>query len=79
MEKQWNEKFDPKCDGPFHIEEIFGNRAYKLRWDNKILAKAAHVLSSTNNILQLEVQRILVQPDEIPQDLEPIIVIEPNT
>ncbi|KAG9303253.1 hypothetical protein G9A89_013579 [Geosiphon pyriformis] len=62
-------------DGPFHIEEILGNGAYKLRWNNKILAKAAHsdrlkpyyhiVLLSTSNIPQLGVQRILVQPDKI--------------
>ncbi|KAG9305751.1 hypothetical protein G9A89_005149 [Geosiphon pyriformis] len=42
VEKQWNEKFDPKWDRPFHIEEILGNGAYKLRLDNKILTKAAH-------------------------------------
>ncbi|KAG9299966.1 hypothetical protein G9A89_009694 [Geosiphon pyriformis] len=42
VEKQWSGKFDPKWDRPFHIEEILGNRAYKLRWDNKILIKAAH-------------------------------------
>ncbi|KAG9298300.1 hypothetical protein G9A89_002788 [Geosiphon pyriformis] len=75
VEKQWNEKFDSKWNRPFHIEKILGNRAYKLRWDNKILAKAAHgnqlkpyhqiALSFTNNIPQLKVQRILVQPDEI--------------
>ncbi|KAG9298265.1 hypothetical protein G9A89_002753 [Geosiphon pyriformis] len=57
--------------------------------DNKILTKAAHsdrlksyyhiVSSSTSNISQLGVQRILVQPDEISQDLEPIIIIGPNT
>ncbi|KAG9291682.1 hypothetical protein G9A89_022101 [Geosiphon pyriformis] len=41
-EKQWSGKFDPKWDGPFHIEEILGNGAYKLRLDNKILTKAAH-------------------------------------
>ncbi|KAG9303399.1 hypothetical protein G9A89_013725 [Geosiphon pyriformis] len=41
-EKQWNGKFDPKWDGSFHIEKILGNGAYKLRWDNKILAKAAY-------------------------------------
>ncbi|KAG9303826.1 hypothetical protein G9A89_018723 [Geosiphon pyriformis] len=41
-EKQWSGKFDSKWDGPFHIEEILENRAYKLRWDNKILAKAVH-------------------------------------
>ncbi|KAG9293957.1 hypothetical protein G9A89_019295 [Geosiphon pyriformis] len=62
MKKQWSGKFDPKWDEPFHIEKILENGAYKLKWDNKILAKAAHI-----------------QPDEIPQDLEPIIIIEPNT
>ncbi|KAG9290542.1 hypothetical protein G9A89_020912 [Geosiphon pyriformis] len=41
-EKQWSGKFDPKWNRPFHIEEILGNRAYKLRLDNKILTKAAH-------------------------------------
>ncbi|KAG9290850.1 hypothetical protein G9A89_010999 [Geosiphon pyriformis] len=80
-EKQWN--------GPFHIEEILRNRAYKLRLNNKILTKAAHrdrlkpyhhiALLSTSNIPQLGVQRILVQPDEIPRDLEPIIIIDNNT
>ncbi|KAG9301059.1 hypothetical protein G9A89_015795 [Geosiphon pyriformis] len=42
VEKQWSEKFDSKWDRSFHIEEILGNGAYKLRWDNKILTKAAH-------------------------------------
>ncbi|KAG9307155.1 hypothetical protein G9A89_016983 [Geosiphon pyriformis] len=42
MEKQWSGKFDSKWDGPFHIKKILGNGAYKLRWDNKILTKAAH-------------------------------------
>ncbi|KAG9302514.1 hypothetical protein G9A89_007218 [Geosiphon pyriformis] len=79
VEKQWSEKFDPKWNKPFHIEEILGNGAYKLRWNNKILTKAVHTSSSTNNISQLGVQQILVQPDEIPQDLEPIIIIGPNT
>ncbi|KAG9306246.1 hypothetical protein G9A89_016150 [Geosiphon pyriformis] len=88
VEKQWSGKFDPKWNGPFHIEEILGNRAYKLRLDNKILTKAAHGnrLKSYHNITppfisnipQLGVQRILVQPDEIPQDLEPIIIINNN-
>ncbi|KAG9293081.1 hypothetical protein G9A89_016443 [Geosiphon pyriformis] len=63
VEKQWSKKFDPKWDGPFHIEEILGNGAYKLRLDNKILTKAVHgdqlkpycdiTLPSTNNIPQL--------------------------
>ncbi|KAG9303328.1 hypothetical protein G9A89_013654 [Geosiphon pyriformis] len=42
-------------NGPFHIEKILGNEAYKLRWDNKILAKAAHMSPSTSNIPQLGV------------------------
>ncbi|KAG9289967.1 hypothetical protein G9A89_010273 [Geosiphon pyriformis] len=39
-------------DKPFHIEEILGNGAYKLRLDNKILTKAAHRdrLKSYHNI-----------------------------
>ncbi|KAG9298895.1 hypothetical protein G9A89_015917 [Geosiphon pyriformis] len=75
-EKQWSGKFDLKWDRPFHIEEILGNGTYKLKWDNKILTKAAHgdqlkpyyqiVSSFTNNIPQLEVQQILVQPEKIP-------------
>ncbi|KAG9294260.1 hypothetical protein G9A89_021619 [Geosiphon pyriformis] len=75
VEKQWNGKFDFKWNRPFHIEEILGNRAYKLRLNNKILTKAAHddqlkqyhhmALSSISKILQLRVQRILIKPDEI--------------
>ncbi|KAG9284629.1 hypothetical protein G9A89_004671 [Geosiphon pyriformis] len=42
VEKQWSGKFDSKWDRPFHIKEILGNRAYKLRLNNKILTKAAH-------------------------------------
>ncbi|KAG9293013.1 hypothetical protein G9A89_016375 [Geosiphon pyriformis] len=86
VEKQWNRKFDPKWDESFHIEEILGNRAYKLRLNNKILTKAAHrdqlksyhniTLLFTNNIPQLGVQKTPVQPDEIPRDLEPIIIID---
>ncbi|KAG9294010.1 hypothetical protein G9A89_019348 [Geosiphon pyriformis] len=41
-EKQWNEKFKNKWDGLFFIYEVLGNRSYKLRLDNKILAKVAH-------------------------------------
>ncbi|KAG9305812.1 hypothetical protein G9A89_001101 [Geosiphon pyriformis] len=76
-------------DRPFHIEEILGNGAYKLRLDNKILTKAAHgdrlklyhniTLPFTSNISQFGVQRILVQPNKIPRDLEPIIIIDNNT
>ncbi|KAG9285543.1 hypothetical protein G9A89_006531 [Geosiphon pyriformis] len=49
-------------DGPFYIKEILGNRAYKLRLNNKILTKAPYcdiTLPSTSNIPQLGVQRIL--------------------
>ncbi|KAG9292675.1 hypothetical protein G9A89_008261 [Geosiphon pyriformis] len=87
-EKQWSGKFDPKWDGPFHIKKILGNGAYKLRLDNKILTKAVHrdqlkpyhniTPPSTSNIPQLGVQKILVQPEKIPQDLEPIIIIDNN-
>ncbi|KAG9305086.1 hypothetical protein G9A89_007726 [Geosiphon pyriformis] len=89
MEKQWSGKFDPKWNRSFHIEEILRNGAYKLRLDNKILIKAAHkdqlklyhniTPSFTSNIPQLGVQRILVQPDKISQDLKPIIIINNNT
>ncbi|KAG9286441.1 hypothetical protein G9A89_014607 [Geosiphon pyriformis] len=75
VKKQWSGKFDPKWDRPFHIEEILGNKAYKLRLNNKILTKAAHgdrlklyyhiASLFTSNIPQLGVQRILVQSDEI--------------
>ncbi|KAG9293301.1 hypothetical protein G9A89_007547 [Geosiphon pyriformis] len=79
-------KFNPKWNGPFHIEKILGNGAYKLRLDSKILTKAAYrdrlkpyhyiASASISNISQLGVQRILVQPKKIPQDLEPIIIID---
>ncbi|KAG9292170.1 hypothetical protein G9A89_000388, partial [Geosiphon pyriformis] len=38
-EKQWSEKFENKWDGPFFIHEVLGNGSYKLRLDDKILAK----------------------------------------
>ncbi|KAG9284157.1 hypothetical protein G9A89_022931 [Geosiphon pyriformis] len=41
-EKQWSGKFENKWDGPFFIHEVLGNGSYKLRLDNKILAKVAH-------------------------------------
>ncbi|KAG9305980.1 hypothetical protein G9A89_009304 [Geosiphon pyriformis] len=41
-EKQWNEKFDPKWDGPFHIHKALGNGVYKLQLENRILKKVAH-------------------------------------
>ncbi|KAG9302261.1 hypothetical protein G9A89_008752 [Geosiphon pyriformis] len=41
-EKQWSKKFEHKWNRPFYIYEILGNRSYKLKLDNKILAKIAH-------------------------------------
>ncbi|KAG9302624.1 hypothetical protein G9A89_007328 [Geosiphon pyriformis] len=41
-EKQWSGKFENKWDRPFFIHKVLGNRSYKLRLDNKILAKVAH-------------------------------------
>ncbi|KAG9303023.1 hypothetical protein G9A89_001048 [Geosiphon pyriformis] len=41
-EKQWSGKFDPKWDGLFHIHKALGNRAYKLRLEDRILKKVAH-------------------------------------
>ncbi|KAG9296321.1 hypothetical protein G9A89_014913 [Geosiphon pyriformis] len=41
-EKQWSGKFKNKWDGPFFIHEVLDNGSYKLRLDNKILAKVAH-------------------------------------
>ncbi|KAG9304193.1 hypothetical protein G9A89_019755 [Geosiphon pyriformis] len=38
--KQWSEKFDRKWDSPFHIHEVLGNGAYKLRLEDRILKKA---------------------------------------
>ncbi|KAG9297747.1 hypothetical protein G9A89_011262 [Geosiphon pyriformis] len=41
-EKQWSEKFENKWNRPFFIHKVLGNRSYKLRLDDKILAKVAH-------------------------------------
>ncbi|KAG9288987.1 hypothetical protein G9A89_015536 [Geosiphon pyriformis] len=41
-EKQWSGKFDPKWDGSFHIHKALGNKAYKLRLEDRILKKVAH-------------------------------------
>ncbi|KAG9297154.1 hypothetical protein G9A89_019435 [Geosiphon pyriformis] len=70
VEKQWSEKFNLKWNRPFHIEKILGNKAYKLRLNNKILTKAAHrdqlklyqniISILTSNISQLRAQKILV-------------------
>ncbi|KAG9288099.1 hypothetical protein G9A89_017694 [Geosiphon pyriformis] len=75
IEKHWKtnekEQLITYKNGPFHIEEILGNGAYKLRLDNKILTKAAHrdrlkpyhniTLPSTSNVPQLGVQKILAR------------------
>ncbi|KAG9301104.1 hypothetical protein G9A89_012487 [Geosiphon pyriformis] len=76
-EKQWN--------GPFYIHEILGNGSYKLRFDDKILAKVAHGdrlkhYYSKNNpellIPQIDTHSSLINPKDIPRNLEPIIIIE---
>ncbi|KAG9299510.1 hypothetical protein G9A89_020681 [Geosiphon pyriformis] len=41
-EKQWSGKFDPKCDSSFYIHKALGNKAYKLRLEDRILKKVAH-------------------------------------
>ncbi|KAG9303223.1 hypothetical protein G9A89_013549, partial [Geosiphon pyriformis] len=41
-EKQWSGKFEHKWDEPFYIHEILGNGSYKLRLNDKILAKIVH-------------------------------------
>ncbi|KAG9289288.1 hypothetical protein G9A89_007849 [Geosiphon pyriformis] len=84
-EKQWSEKFENKWDGPFYIYEILGNRSYKLRLDDKILAKVAHGnrlkhYHSKNNpeplISQIGTHSPLINPEDIPRNLESIIIIE---
>ncbi|KAG9303680.1 hypothetical protein G9A89_018577 [Geosiphon pyriformis] len=72
-------------DGPFFIHEVLGNGSYKLRLDNKILAKVAHGdrlkhYHFRNNpeplISQISTHSPLVSPEDILQNLEPIVVIE---
>ncbi|KAG9305924.1 hypothetical protein G9A89_016577 [Geosiphon pyriformis] len=84
-EKQWSGKFENKWDRPFFIHEVLGNGLYKLRLDDKILAKVAHGdhlkhYHSRNNpeplIPQIGIHSSLVSPENIPQNLEPIVVIE---
>ncbi|KAG9285164.1 hypothetical protein G9A89_004379 [Geosiphon pyriformis] len=84
-EKQWSGKFENKWDGPFYIHEILGNRSYKLRLDDKILAKVAHGdrlkhYHSRNNpeplIPQIGTHSPLINPENILRNLEPIIIIE---
>ncbi|KAG9303678.1 hypothetical protein G9A89_018575 [Geosiphon pyriformis] len=65
-EKQWN--------GPFFIHEVLGNRLYKLRLDDKILAKVAHEdhlkhYNFRNNpeplISQIDTHSSLINPEDI--------------
>ncbi|KAG9305367.1 hypothetical protein G9A89_011500 [Geosiphon pyriformis] len=41
-EKQWSGKFENKWNRPFFIHKVLGNGLYKLRLNDKILAKVAH-------------------------------------
>ncbi|KAG9306689.1 hypothetical protein G9A89_004236 [Geosiphon pyriformis] len=84
-EKQWNGKFENKWNGPFYIHEILGNGLYKLRLDDKVLAKVAHGdrlkhYYSRNNleplIPQISTHSSLINLEDIPRNLEPIIIIE---
>ncbi|KAG9300052.1 hypothetical protein G9A89_018329 [Geosiphon pyriformis] len=72
-------------DGLFFIHEVLGNGSYKLRLDDKILAKVVHGdclkhYHSRNNpeplISQIGTHSLLVSPEDIPQNLKPIVVIE---
>ncbi|KAG9290540.1 hypothetical protein G9A89_020910 [Geosiphon pyriformis] len=60
-EKQWSRKFDPKWDGPFYIEEILENGAYKLRLDNKILTKAKMEITINQQTIQYQDTRKTLQ------------------
>ncbi|KAG9299802.1 hypothetical protein G9A89_013162 [Geosiphon pyriformis] len=61
-EKQWSEKFDPKI-----LKKVtHGNRL-----------KIYHVKQeSLLSVPQLGTQILLIRPEDIPQDLEPIIIIK---
>ncbi|KAG9303219.1 hypothetical protein G9A89_003341 [Geosiphon pyriformis] len=83
--KQWSGKFENKWDRLFFIHKVLGNGLYKLRLNNKILAKVAHGdhlkhYNFRNNpeplILQIGTHSSLINPENIPQNLEPIVVIE---
>ncbi|KAG9306824.1 hypothetical protein G9A89_005725 [Geosiphon pyriformis] len=74
-EKQWSGKFENKWDGLFFIHEVLSNRSYKLRLDNKILAKVVHRdclkhYHSRNNpeplIPQIGIHSPLVNSEDIP-------------
>ncbi|KAG9297619.1 hypothetical protein G9A89_011134 [Geosiphon pyriformis] len=84
-EKQWSGKFENKWDRPFFIDEVLGNRSYKLRLNDKILAKVAHrdhlkQYNSKNNpeplIPQIGTHSLLINPEDISRNLELIVVIE---
>ncbi|KAG9297628.1 hypothetical protein G9A89_011143 [Geosiphon pyriformis] len=68
-------KFENKWDGLFFIHKVLGNGLYKLRLDDKILAKVAHGnclkhYHSRNNpeplIPQIGTHSPLVNPEDIP-------------
>ncbi|KAG9290766.1 hypothetical protein G9A89_011729 [Geosiphon pyriformis] len=84
-EKQWSGKFEHKWNRSFFIHEILRNRSYKLRLNDKILAKVAHrdrlkhYYSRTHpepSISQIGTHSLLVNFEDILQNLEPIVVIE---
>ncbi|KAG9295151.1 hypothetical protein G9A89_006132 [Geosiphon pyriformis] len=86
-EKQWSRKFNPKWDSSFHIHEALGNGAYKLRLKNRILKKVVHgnwlkiyhvKQELSLSVSQLGTQISLIRPEDILQDLEPIIYKDKN-
>ncbi|KAG9294673.1 hypothetical protein G9A89_008152 [Geosiphon pyriformis] len=86
-EKQWSGKFNPKWDGLFYIHKALGNEAYKLQLEDRILKKVAHgnqlkiyhaKQKLSSSIFQLGIQISLIRPEDISQDLKPIIIIEIN-
>ncbi|KAG9286041.1 hypothetical protein G9A89_022718 [Geosiphon pyriformis] len=77
-EKQWSGKFENKWDRPFYIHEILDNGSYKLRLDDKILAKVAHGnrlkhYYSKNNpeplIPQIELKATNITPETIQKQI----------
>jgi transposase InsO family protein len=43
LEKTWSHKLEEKWEGPYHIHQILGNGAYKLRnKESKVLRKSVH-------------------------------------
>ncbi|KAG9286100.1 hypothetical protein G9A89_022777 [Geosiphon pyriformis] len=74
-EKQWSGKFENKWNKSFFIHEVLGNGSYKLRLDDKILAKVVHEdrlkhYHSRSNpeplIPQIGTHSPLVSPEDIP-------------